>query len=282
MSQDDEPRGPFMRLFVDMWLDPESKINTLTCGQERAYFRLCLFQFRSKAGVLPGAPALLCSYARQEDYVRDVLPVLKTFFQAHENGWSHPRVRAEWDRMNAKSVAGARRAESRWGDAGSNAGSNAEYRRENVEEKKGQKNPSRAAAREVFAYWKASCKPAAVETDARLKVIEARLAEEPGSTEAKVAGLKRAVQGALVDPLFNGTEKGVRYWGFENIFKHGGRDRIEKLQGSAAQFTKRRIEPGKQGGGQVYTPEQAKVANAWRDEALAAMREGRPLPPRPR
>lgn len=50
---------------------------------------------------------------------------------------------------------------------------------------------------------------------------------------SKVRGLCLAVEGALRDPLFNGSEKGTAYLGFENLFVHKGRDRIEKLQRAA-------------------------------------------------
>ncbi|KKL97806.1 hypothetical protein LCGC14_1830740 [marine sediment metagenome] len=95
-------------------------------------------------------------------------------------------------------------------------------------------DPLLDAARELFQYWRhAVGKPGSVWTDKRGRVLIARLREEPGDLAAKLAGLKLAVDGALVDPLHNGTEKGRKLLGFENIFVHQGRDRIEKLQQSA-------------------------------------------------
>jgi hypothetical protein len=87
---------------------------------------------------------------------------------------------------------------------------------------------------EVFAYWRAKTgKTKAILTDARRKALKRRLEEDPD----RVSGLKAAVDGAILDPWFNGTDNGgKRLWDFENIFVHEGRNRIEKLQGSAARY----------------------------------------------
>jgi hypothetical protein len=110
-----------------------------------------------------------------------------------------------------------------------------------------------AAAKDVFAYWAGRTKQLKAQyTDERRRYIVVRLKEEPGSITEKVAGLKLAVDGALVDPYFNGSETGKSYLGFENIFRHKGRDRIEKLQEAA-----RRAQSG---GGRPASPgvDQAK------------------------
>lgn len=90
------------------------------------------------------------------------------------------------------------------------------------------------AARAVFDYWREKTNhwksQWTKDREAKLKV---RLREEPGHLEQKVAGLKRAVDGALIDPVFNGSEKGRPYLEFENLFVHQGRNRIETLQASA-------------------------------------------------
>lgn len=90
------------------------------------------------------------------------------------------------------------------------------------------------AAREVFDYWRARVsKPGSQWTPERLRVIKARMKEEPGTLADKIAGLKLAVDGAATDPFFNGSENGNELLGFENVFVHQGRNRIEKLQGLA-------------------------------------------------
>jgi hypothetical protein len=90
------------------------------------------------------------------------------------------------------------------------------------------------AAKEVFAYWRAKCGHGKAQwTRSREGALKARLREEPGSMGEKVAGLKLAVDGALLDPLFNGSEKGTPYLDFDNLFVNKGRNRIEKLQGIA-------------------------------------------------
>jgi hypothetical protein len=92
-------------------------------------------------------------------------------------------------------------------------------------------------AKELFTYWQLRCgHPRAQLTKQRLAALEARLREEPGDTTAKVAGLKRAVDGAVLDPWYNGSENGRKLWDFENVFVHAGRNRIEKLQGSADRY----------------------------------------------
>ena len=58
----------------------------------------------------------------------------------------------------------------------------------------------------------------------------ARLREEPGDVAAKLAGLRLAVDGAMSDPFFNGSETGRTYLDFDNLFVNKDRDRIEKLQ----------------------------------------------------
>jgi uncharacterized protein YdaU (DUF1376 family) len=90
------------------------------------------------------------------------------------------------------------------------------------------------AAHLVFDFWRARTGQTRAQwTEERRKRLVSRLREEPGDMAAKVRGLCLAVEGALRDPLFNGSEKGTAYLGFENLFVHKGRDRIEKLQRAA-------------------------------------------------
>lgn len=88
------------------------------------------------------------------------------------------------------------------------------------------------AARTVFAYWKARCShPLAKWTGDRARVLLTRLNEESKDPHAAMQGLCRAVDGALLDPWFNGRENGRgRLLDFENIFVHRGRNRIERFQ----------------------------------------------------
>lgn len=91
-----------------------------------------------------------------------------------------------------------------------------------------------AAVHMVFEYWREKTKATRAQwTPERRRSLLIRLREEPGDLQAKVAGLKLAVDGALQDPLFNGAEKGRSFLGFENLFVHKGRNRIEKLQAAA-------------------------------------------------
>jgi len=86
-------------------------------------------------------------------------------------------------------------------------------------------------AREVFQHWRLQTgHRRAVWTAQRGQVLLARLREEPGDLAAKMAGLKLAVDGAVRDPWFNGSERGRPFLDFDNIFRNKGRDRIEKLQ----------------------------------------------------
>ena len=90
------------------------------------------------------------------------------------------------------------------------------------------------AAKEVFAYWQVRTKHEGAQwTPERGKIIQTRLSEEPGTIAEKVAGLKLAVDGAVADPWFNGTESGRPYLDFLSVFKHKGRNRIEQLQSAA-------------------------------------------------
>jgi hypothetical protein len=89
---------------------------------------------------------------------------------------------------------------------------------------------ARSGEEEVFAYWQERTgKKRAQLTDARKAILKARLREEPDGVE----GLKLAVDGAVRDPFWNGSENGKQLWDFENIFVHQGRNRIETLQGKA-------------------------------------------------
>jgi hypothetical protein len=90
------------------------------------------------------------------------------------------------------------------------------------------------AVKIVFDYWRLKTgHTKAVWNETRKKHLLARLREEPGTLRQKVQGLELAVDGALADPLFNGSKEGTAYTGFENIFIHKGRNRIEKLQAAA-------------------------------------------------
>ena len=86
------------------------------------------------------------------------------------------------------------------------------------------------AAQEVFDYWRKQTKRHAKWTKPRRGFLEARLREEDGTMAERVAALKLAVDGALLDPWFNGSESGRVFLDFDNIFRNKGRDRIEKLQ----------------------------------------------------
>ena len=89
-------------------------------------------------------------------------------------------------------------------------------------------------ARLVFDYWREQTGHSRAQwTPERAKALRDRLREEPGTMSQKIAGLMLVVDGALLDPLFNGTEKGTPYLDFENLFVHKGRNRIEKLQNIA-------------------------------------------------
>lgn len=93
----------------------------------------------------------------------------------------------------------------------------------------------RDAARFVFDYWRyRTDHRRAAWNEERQRRLLTRLREEPGGLREKVGGLCLAVEGALLDPLHNGSEKGRAYLEFENIFVHQGRNRIEKLQGVAS------------------------------------------------
>jgi hypothetical protein len=91
-----------------------------------------------------------------------------------------------------------------------------------------------AAVKAVFDYWRERTRhERAAWTEERKRHLTNRLREEPGTLGQKVAGLRLAVDGALLSPLFNGTEKGKAYLEFENLFIHKGRNRIEMLQNVA-------------------------------------------------
>jgi len=117
---------------------------------------------------------------------------------------------------------------------------------------------------EVFAYWRVRCGRAkATWTQDRKAVLARRLSEEPEG----IAGLKLAVDGAVADPLFNGSEKGTRYWDFENVFVHQGRNRIEKLQAAA------RGENGARASPRGYADVQREGLEAW-EKAHEARQSG--------
>lgn len=81
--------------------------------------------------------------------------------------------------------------------------------------------------REIFDYWRERTGHKKAQfTPRRRAQLKVRLKEEPEG----VAGLKLAVDGAILDPWYNGSRNGHQYWEFENIFVHEGRNRIEKLQ----------------------------------------------------
>jgi hypothetical protein len=108
-----------------------------------------------------------------------------------------------------------------------------ETERENSLVELGQDHPHRPEHR-VFLYWRERTGHGKAQwSEGRRRILAIRLGEEPGDDEAKIAGLKLAVEGALLDPMHNGSKTGTAYLGFENIFKHQGRDRIEKLQAVA-------------------------------------------------
>jgi hypothetical protein len=100
-------------------------------------------------------------------------------------------------------------------------------------------DPLIEGAREVWQHWRLKTNHRqAVWTPKRSKLLVARLREEPGTVEEKVAGLMVAVDGALLDPWFNGEETGRTYLELDNIFRN--RDRVEKLQQSAREPPRRR------------------------------------------
>ena len=94
-----------------------------------------------------------------------------------------------------------------------------------------------AEVAEVFAYFSDQLQhPRTLLTAGRAKVLRQRMAEEVLAGGDPVAGMKLAVDGARDDAWFSGRDpatNGRRYWGFENVFVHAGRDRIEKLQAAA-------------------------------------------------
>lgn len=122
MSDDSTPSGPFLRVFVNDWLDPASRINTLTPAQECAYFRLCLFQFRDPQGFLPDAIALLahCGRIADADAESVLRPVLERFFDYDQETrrYSNPRVRSEWLRAHQRTEQATLAARKRWKSSG--------------------------------------------------------------------------------------------------------------------------------------------------------------------
>ena len=105
-----------------------------------------------------------------------------------------------------------------------------------------------AAAKALFAYWKERTgKDGAKWTQERRGHLLRRLKEESADPGAALDGLKLAVDGAVTDPFFNGSETGKSYTEFESIFVHKGRNRIEKLQGLARNPQKRISQDSKAG-----------------------------------
>jgi uncharacterized protein YdaU (DUF1376 family) len=87
------------------------------------------------------------------------------------------------------------------------------------------------AIQEVFDYWHRRTKRTkATKLDPRrTRMLRARLKEESGALEVRVAALKLAVDGAINDPFYAGeNERRKRYWELPNIFRN--RDRVEELQ----------------------------------------------------
>ena len=116
------------------------------------------------------------------------------------------------------------------------------------------------AAQEVFDYWRQRCgKEKAKWNGTRRGTLIRRLKEESGDPEEAIAGLKLAVDGALLDPFYSGeNETGSIYYGFENLFVHKGRNRIEKLQGVARNPPK----PGNGSGKPASRAERIDAKNA--------------------
>ena len=128
------------------------------------------------------------------------------------------------------------------------------------------------AAVQVFDYWRKQTKRHAKWTKSRRGFIEARLREEDGTLLEKVEALKLAVDGAVFDPWFNGTESGRSYLDFDNIFRNKGRDRIEKLQrygrtARAGAWTGPPARPAKE---DPLPPEDGDAKQKW-EEVKAAM-----------
>lgn len=126
---------------------------------------------------------------------------------------------------------------------------------------------------EVFAYWvEKTDRRNPVFTDERRRLLAARLSEESiaNPTGDPVEGLKLAVDGALSDPLYNGSETGRKYLEFDNIFRNRGRDRIEKLQRLARA-------PERSGGGSSTKAGEtdARVRQILADAVAARAKEGR-------
>lgn len=129
------------------------------------------------------------------------------------------------------------------------------------------------AAKGLFDYWRRKCKhPRAQMTDARMRILQARLREEPGeSVVVRRAGLELAVDGAVGDPWFNGGETGTAYLDFDNIFRNKGRDRIEKLQRLAREQRERKS-PGQITEEQAAEDERIRVGSEAIRAAQAALR----------
>lgn len=130
------------------------------------------------------------------------------------------------------------------------------------------------AVRVVFEYWKEKTgHDRAQWSDQRRRVLLTRLREEPGTIGQKVLGLMAAVDGALLDPLHNGAEKGRTYLEFENLFVHQGRNRIEKLQnvargGDAPVAGARKVDDLENGN------KQAVIAAIQKNRAMKGLTEG--------
>lgn len=124
-----------------------------------------------------------------------------------------------------------------------------------------------SAVRDVWAYFTARCQhPRAQLTNERTKILRARLREEPGTTVERIAGMKAAVDGAVGDPFFNGSETGKQLLDFNNVFKHQGRDRIEKLQRLAQEQASGAKQGPKSKADQRADAARAMVAGGLREE----------------
>lgn len=222
------------------WLTSRVRNRSIVTGDvglRVVYFEL-LGRLYTEGGDLPADPALLGDLlGLPEEMVADALPKLERLGSVvkKDGCLTNPRVTRELERYRALTEKRRKAARSRWEDASAeHMHASAEHVHSKETMAKAKAKASGSEIEEVFKYWVERTEKdesRTVLTPKRKSKIAARLAEEPDGA----AGLKRAVDGAVRDPWYAGkNDDGKVYWGFENIFCN--RDRIEKLQASAARF----------------------------------------------
>jgi hypothetical protein len=241
-------------------------------GLRVVYFEL-LNALYLEGGELPADPAKLAdNLLLPEKEIARALRILSKDMGAVvvRNGrLTQPRVTKELMRCRALSEKRRRSARSRWDANAEQTDANAEHTQQLALQGATATATAMAQAKataveEVFTYWKDRCEhPRATLTEQRRRTLGARLKEEPDGAE----GLKRAVDGAVLDPWYAGeNDTGKRYWGFENIFRN--RDRIEKLQASRDRLTPK-SQPTRTA---VSLPKRQPKADALLKDALAKMK----------